>query len=413
MSASQRGSSQSAPWWQRPGLGYQRSHLTVAGHSLEALAARHGTPLYVYDLGRVVANLQRLRQALAELGTPHRVFYALKSNRHPDVLAALRQAGIHGLDTCSPGEVDLARGAGFAANRISFTGTSLSDRDLDRLLKHPDLILNCDSIHDLERVAERAPGHRVGLRINPGLGIGYRRNRMLRYAGGSGTKFGLHREQFTTALRIARRRGLVVEGLHFHTGCGFLTPQLPVLDKIFRACRWFVDQLPALRYLNVGGGLGIPLVPEDAALDLTAWTALLRRHWAGAATEIWSEPGDYLVKDAGVLVLEANTVETKGTTRYVGVNGGFSVHPEPAFYDLPLWPVSCRAPQPRGRLETVTIAGNINEALDILHADARLPRLANGDLLAFLNAGGYGAAMASNHCLRGDFTEIAVPPAAR
>jgi len=400
-----------AAWWSRDGLGYADGDLQLAGRSLAGLAREAGTPLYVYDAARVRANLERLRAALAARGLAHRVFYAMKSNRHAPLLAWLRGLGLCGIDTCSPAEVRHARAAGFRPDQISFTGTSLSDADLRELLTRRGLIFNLDSQHDIARTAALAPGRRVGLRVNPGLGIGYRRNHLLRYAGGGGTKFGLHRAQFPAALRRARAAGLTVEGLHFHTGCGFLTPQLPVLDEIFSACAWFVRQVPGLRYLNLGGGLGIPLVPGDRPLDLDAWSALVARHFGGLGCEIWCEPGDYLVKDAGVLVLEVNTVEVKGSTLYAGVNGGFSIHLEPAFYGLPLWPVPCREPGPRARLRPVTIAGNINEALDLLHRDALLPPLRNGDLLAFLNAGGYGAAMASNHCLRGFFQErFLMPP---
>lgn len=405
-----RPASSLTPWWTRPGLGYVGRHLTLAGHDVGTLARRHGTPLYVYDGARIRDNLGRLRAALDRSGLRTRVFYAMKSNRFAPLLAWLQGLGLCGIDTCSPAEVRHARVAGFEPAQISFTGTSLSDADLRDVLRHDGLILNLDSRHDIARMGALAPGRRVGLRINPGLGIGYRRNRLLRYAGGVGTKFGIHREQFAAALRQARAAGLVVEGLHVHTGCGFLTPQLPVLDQIFKACAWFVRQVPGLRYLNVGGGLGIPLVPGDRPLDLDAWAALVARHFGRLGCEIWCEPGDYLVKDAGVLLLEVNTVETKGRTLYAGVNGGFSIHLEPAFYQLPLWPVPSRAPSPRAVLRPTTIAGNINEALDILHRDALLPPLSNGDLLAFLNAGGYGASMASNHCLRGTFVEAFLPP---
>ncbi len=409
---SRRPSSARTVWWTRPGLGYRGSDLELGGRSLATLGQRHGTPLYVYDGARIRDNLGRLQAALTATGLRTRVFYAMKSNRFTPLLAWLQGLGQCGIDTCSPTEVRQARAAGFDPAQISFTGTSLSDADLRDLLRHDGPILNLDSQHDIARVAKLAPGRRVGLRINPGLGIGYRRNRLLRYAGGGGTKFGIHREQFAAALRQARAAGLVVEGLHFHTGCGFLTPQLPVLDQIFKACAWFVRQVPGLRYVNVGGGLGIPLVPGDRPLDLDTWAALVARHWGKLGCEVWCEPGDYLVKDAGALLLEVNTVETKGRTLYAGVNGGFSIHLEPAFYQLPLWPVPCRAPAPRAALRPTTIAGNINEALDLLHRDAPLPPLRNGDLLAFLNAGGYGAAMASNHCLRGTFAEVFLPPEA-
>ncbi len=404
-----RSSPAAAAWWSRPGLDFVQGDLQLGGHSLAGLARRHGTPLYVYDGTRVRDNLGRLQAALAVTGLNTRVFYAMKSNRFTPLLASLHALGRCGIDTCSPAEVRHARAAGFAPEQISFTGTSLSDADLRDLLRHDGLILNLDSRHDIARVGRLAPGRRVGLRINPGLGLGYRRNRLLRYAGGGGTKFGLHRKQFATALREARAAGLVVEGLHFHTGCGFLTPQLPVLDQIFRTCAGFIRQVSGLRYLNLGGGLGIPLVPGDHPLDLGAWTDLVTRHFGKSGAEIWCEPGDYLVKDAGVLILEVNTVETKGRTLYAGVNGGFSIHLEPAFYQLPLCPVPGRAPSPRAKLRPTTIAGNINEALDLLHRDAALPPLRNGDLLAFLNAGGYGASMASNHCLRGTFAEIFLP----
>jgi len=404
------------PWWARAGLAYARQHLCIAGHSVADLAAQHSSPLYLYDETRVHENLGRLHAAFDQAALPHRIFYAMKSNRHPELLEGLRRLGRCGVDTCSPAEVAAARAAGFAAKDISFTGTSLSDRDLAALLEHPGLILNLDSLHDIKRVAQLAPGRSVGLRINPGLGTGYRSHQRLRYAGAQDTKFGLHREQFPAALRAIRQGGLIIDGLHFHTGCGFLSPQLKGLKGIFRACTGFIEKLPRLRYLNVGGGLGIPLDATDEPLDVVAWTQLLKTHFGDWADEIWCEPGDYLVKDAGLLVLEVNTVETKGRTLFAGVNGGFSLHPEPAFYQLPIHPVPTRQPGARARLQPTTIAGNINEAHDLLHQDAMLPKLRNGDLLAFLNAGGYGAAMASRHCLRGEFQEVvlpAVPPPPR
>ena len=88
---------------------------------------------------------------------------------------------------------------------------------------------------------------------------------------------------------------------------------------------------------------------------------------------------------------------------FVSVDGGFNLAPEPAYYDLPCEPVACVLRD--GAWEPVTIAGNINEALDVWARDKAMPPLAEGDRIALLNAGGYGAAMSSNHCMRGAFTE--------
>lgn len=393
------------PWWQRPRLGYRQNRLQLAGQDLDTLARSAGTPLYAYDGQRVLDNARRIRAALrAAVGAKHRVFYAMKSNRFAPLLAALRTHDVCGIDACSPEELLLARQCGFREADISYTGTAMSDEDARCLARHPAVLVNCDSLASLRRVAALSPGRAVGLRINPGLGLGYRKNKLLRYAGEAATKFGIYAEQFPAALALARELGLRVEGLHFHTGCGFLTPQLAVLDRIFARVRTFIRQVPDLRYVNLGGGLGIPLVTGDRPLDLEAWSRLVRRHFGRGSFAVHLEPGDYLVKDAGVLLLEVNTVENKAGTVFVGVNGGFNIHLEPAFYDLPLEPVPCVRRD--GPVRSFTLAGNINEALDIFARGVRLPLPEEGDVLALLNAGGYGAAMSSNHCLRGRFREF-------
>ncbi|MEM8995461.1 MAG: diaminopimelate decarboxylase, partial [Acidobacteriota bacterium] len=114
---------------------------------------------------------------------------------------------------------------------------------------------------------------------------------------------------------------------------------------------------------------------------------------------------DFLVKDAGVLVCGVSSVEEKGGVRFVGVDAGFNVQTLPATYGLPLEPVPVAQPAPDSPLGPVTVAGNINEALDLFGVDIPMPEIVEGDLLALLGAGGYGSSMSSRHCLRGDFTE--------
>jgi diaminopimelate decarboxylase len=400
-------SSFQSPWWERPDLRYRRDRLHLGGHDLTALAAAGDTPLYAYHGARIRANFQRVRRAVASAVSRSRVFYAMKSNRFMPVLGVIRSTGDCGIDVCSPEELLLARQCGFQETEISYTGTAMSDDDARCLARHPGVIVNCDSLASLRRLARFSPRRAVGLRVNPGLGLGYRRNRLLRYAGADVTKFGIYAEQFPAALKLAGELGLRVNGLHCHAGCGFLTPQLPVLDRVLARLREFVRLAPPLEYLNLGGGLGIPLTSDDAPLDLAAWSAVVKRHFGRAPFAVCIEPGDYLVKDSGVLLLTVNTVEEKAGTLFVGVDGGFNIHIEPAFYHLPLEPVPLRrslAPTRR-----VTIAGNINEALDVWARAVPLPLPEEGDVLAFLNAGGYGSAMSSAHCLRGRFREYLLP----
>jgi diaminopimelate decarboxylase len=397
-------------WWERHDLRYSERRLFFAGHDVATLADRADGPLFLYSAARVCENLERLESALASTGCPHRIYYAMKANRFEPLLEMLASNGGCGIDVCSPGELDHALACGFAARDISFTGTGVSNRDLDRILVHSELTINCDSIGMIRRIGERSPGRAIGVRVNPGLGIGYGDSERLIYAGARTTKFGIYREQWREALAMAQVHGLTVTSLHFHVGCGYLSQQLGRWEEALIASLSFLDDLPDVQTVNIGGGLGLPHCASDTPLDLPRWSAILRRHFQNRNVTVAVEPGDYLVKDAGLLLLTVTDVEQKRDTLFVSVDGGFNLHPEPVYYDLPCEPVAClpRDTDPAA-WQSVTIAGNINEALDLWAQDHPMPTLQEEDHIALLNAGGYGAAMSSNHCMRGNFVQKLLP----
>lgn len=397
-----------AEWWARDDLRRDGDgRLIFAGRDVAALAAEHDRPLFLYNGARIRANVVRLRAALATSGCDHRLYYAMKCNRFPPLLQLLSGEGI-GVDICSPDEMDLALACGFAARDISFTGTAVAPRDLDRLLAQPALHINCDSLAQIRMIGERAPGRTIGIRVNPGLGTGYGDSARLTYAGQRTTKFGIYREQWGEALALAARHGLTVSTIHFHVGCGYLNQQLDAWEAAVGGAAAFLDDLPDATMVNLGGGLGLPHRVGDAPLDLDRWSAIVARHFGDGSGRrgltIAAEPGDYLVKDAGLLLLSVVWVERKRDTLFVAVDGGFNLHPEPAHYELPCEPVACTL-RP-GDWQPVTVAGNINEALDLWAEDHPMPPLREGDRIALINAGGYGSAMSSNHCMRGDFSEV-------
>ena len=394
-----------AEWWERADRHYDAAgDLWLGGRRAADLIRDAGTPAYVYVAARVSQNAARLRSALSDIGAPVRLLYAMKSNRFAPLLGHIRSLGI-GLDVCSPGEVRHALACGFAIEQLSFTAGSLSQVDYAALAGWPQLWVNADSLTALRRIADMSPGRRLGLRINPASGLGY--NALVTYSGARPSKFGVYFDRFAEALDLARGQGLELTGLHCHAGCGFLTPQLTALDQVYARIGEFLDAAPQISELNLGGGLGIPLLASDDELDLGAWAELVRRHFAHRHLALTVEPGDYLVKDAGTLLTEITQVEAKGGRVFVGVNAGFNVHPEPAFYQLPLIPTPAR--RDPGPAQQVTIAGNINEALDLWAEDVLLPPLVEREFLCFLNAGGYGASMASQHCLRDEMTEHLIP----
>lgn len=390
-------------WWQRDDLGYRSGRLHFAGRDLQQWARQSGTPAFVYSASRVRANLQRLRAALEAEHVPHKVFYAIKANRFRPLLQAMRSWGLCGIDVCSPAELLYALELGYSEAEISFTGHAVSNADLDVFARHPGVHVNCDALSTIRRLGERCPGRPIGLRVNPRVGAGY--NDRLHYAGVRPSKFGIYEDRFDEALELAARYQLPVTQLHFHFGSGYLTRDLPQLEAALASAVTLTERCPDVETLDIGGGMGCPITRDHPPLDLARWAAIIADATRSRGLQVHVEPGDYLMKDAGALLCEVNTVENKAGVNFAGVNAGFNLQNLWAYYQTPfiVAPLELRDAEAGGA--TYTITGNINEAIDVLAEDVVLPTLQEGDLIALLNAGGYGSAAASNHCMRGQFVE--------
>ena len=397
-------------WWSRPGLEVRDGRLTIAGRDAESLARTHGTPVYVHDLVRVEEQARALQGALADAGLRGRVRLALKAQREPELLRFLRALGTPGspgsvaMDVCSPGEVTWALDHGWEPSEISYTGTNVSDRDLDRILG-AGVHLNLDLLSQLRRVGRRAPGSAVGLRVNPRIGASRANSGATLYTGPRPTKFGIMPEQLDDAVAVAREHDLTVDTVHVHVGDGYLSDGLEVFEETVRRVAATTRTLQAagcpIAEVNTGGGLGVPQAPGDAPLDVRAWAAILARHLGPLDVMVSTEPGDFLVKECAVHLAEVVTVEDREGHTFVGLDTGWNVMCERFVYgdetlmDL----VLCRAAdaEPVG---DVTIAGNINEGDDLFAEDYPFPEVHEGDIVAALNVGSYNGSMTSEHCLR-------------
>jgi diaminopimelate decarboxylase len=393
-------------WWIRPGLEVRDDRMSLNGADLEALVREHGTPLFVYDLDRPAENVRALQAGLGRAGVPHVVRFALKANPEPAILDVLRGLGLPGepgsvgIDACSPGEVLHALASGWQPGEISFTGTNVSERDLDVLLPHP-VHLNLDGVSQLDRVGRRAPGRAVGIRVNPGAGAGY--NDTLRYSGERPTKFGVTEDRLEDALATARRHGLSIETLHFHAGSGWLGDQLDLFVGALRRATVILERLLEagcpIREVNVGGGLGKPARQHEVPIDLDAYAEVIAEHLAPFGVRVGCEPGDFIVKDAGVLLGEVVSVERRAGTTFVGLDIGWNVNCAYFIYRYAQELVPVAGPL-RDRTQAVTVAGHINESGDVFAEDYLFPDVAEGEVVAVLNAGGYLQAMSMTHCLR-------------
>ncbi|CAM3806403.1 diaminopimelate decarboxylase [Nocardiopsis rhodophaea] len=393
------------PWWQRPDLRYADGRLHLGDTDVDELASRVGTPAYVLSAARVRENARRLSDAMASSGLDHRIHYAVKANRSPALLAHLRTADACGVDVCSAGELSHVQSCGFPPEAVSFTGTSLTGRDIALLARHPGVRVNPDSLASLDALGRACPGREVGLRINPGAGTGYQGDDRLNYSGAPATKFGVYPDRLGEASDIAARWGMRIVRLHFHVGCGYLDGQLPEWERALDAAAALLDRFPDLREVNIGGGLGVPHTAADRPLDLDRWASAVARRFAGLGLRVAVEPGDYLVKDAGLLLTEVAYVERRRDVLFAGLDAGFNLAMEPVFYGMPCEPVAAVPRWDEGE-ETYTVVGDVNEALDVWASGHSMPRLRPGDRVALINAGGYAASMRSDHCLRGQAADV-------
>jgi diaminopimelate decarboxylase len=392
------------PWWLDDALSVGPRGLMLDGAPLADVAHEHGTPVYAYSARTARRRLGEVRDALRGTFAPFRIHYAMKACRFGPFLQVIRGEGDVGIDASSPGEVEWALAAGFAPEAISVTTSMLSDRDLQRLVRS-GVHVNLDTRSALRRWAA-IPGHgrRVGLRVDPRVRIGWGDRPAFIYGD---SKFGFDPEAALDAAAYAASLGLEVDQLHVHAAWGLQESTAPALAVVFGQLAALARAVPTARVLNVGGGLSAQYHPEDQPLAPATWAALIREHLAPTGCTIACELGTFVTATAGVLVAEVNTVEERRSGTWVGVDAGHNVNCFPALYGIPLTviPVANPLAAPGG---AVHVAGNINEAVDVFARAVRLPPLAEGDLLALYPAGAYGAAMASDHCLRGLPAEVMV-----
>ena len=390
-------------WWSRPGLEVREGRLTVAGRDAEEVARAAGTPVYAHDLVRVEEQATALRDALDGAGVRGLVRLALKAQREPPLLRFVRErTPFVGMDVCSPGEVEWALANGWSAGEISYTGTNVSARDLERILSC-GVHINVDLLTQLERVGRAAPGRAVGIRVDPGIGAARRGDGRTLYTGPRPTKFGILPDRVDEAVAIASRHDLSIDTVHVHVGDGYLTDGLETFEETVRRVAEMVTILLQrgcpIAEVNTGGGLGVPLDSGEEPLDVELWAAILARHLGPFGVTIATEPGDFLVKECATHLAEVVTVEDRQGTTFVGLDTGWNVICDRFVYGTTVPVVLCRAADaaPTG---AVTVTGNINEGDDLFAEDLPFPDVREGDVVAMLGVGSYNGSMTSEHCLR-------------
>lgn len=403
-------------WWETDFVSVRDNKLFVAGREATALAERHGTPLYLYGKDRILERYARLEAALARHSPLQaRICYAMKANPHRGILRLLRARGAW-IDAVSPCEVETALKAGFPAERVMFTGTSVSRSDLRSVFAFDGLTVNIDAAEQLDLMSEVKrdfPSRtiRVSVRWNPGIGRGFNARVITagrRSSDGTPIKFGVEAKKVLGVFTRARKLGFRPVGLHQHLGSGWVREDFPMVraavDRMVRKAREIEKAGFALEFLDFGGGFGPRYLKSRAVFPVEDHIAHIARtvERAGLAVKALAiEPGKYMVGDAGVLLLGVEYVKESYGNIFACVDGGtFNTVPRPAIY-LQAHHEIVNAGRVAGPVKArVTVAGNVCETGDVFGRERLMPLPRSGDVLAVLCAGAYCRSMASNFNLR-------------
>lgn len=393
-------------------MNFDRGILHIGSLPVTRLVEQFGSPLYVYDAAVLRRQIERIRNCFG--GMPLQPFYAAKANSNLEILRIVRENDF-GADAVSPGEVFLARRAGFTTERIWFTCSNVSDADL-LALEDARILINVNSMSEVDRVVRLGLRNPIAIRVNPDVGAGHHRDVV---TGGFGVKFGIDIGELDAARMVAEDSGLSVVGIHSHIGSGVgeVSPLLGAARKLLELADSFQD----LRWINFGGGMGVPYRPGEREFPVEEYGSGLAEvagdYLRGRGLTAILEPGRYIAAEAGTLVATVTAKKISSGFVWIGCDTGFNHLVRPSKYGSyhhilnasrggDEWLRERMTASPYDPENGSIVAGNICESGDVFTREdeglkpRRLPRTEIGDLLAFCDSGAYGFSMASHYNAR-------------
>ena len=378
------------------GFFYDRDRLTCDGLLLATIVEAVRTPVYVYSAALIRERFRELDAAFGDY--PHAIHYALKANSSLGLVRLLRQLG-SSIDAGSLGEIEVALRAGFDPAAIVFTGVGKTGEELERAVAIGIRAISAESSGELDRIATLATAQRtrapVAVRVNPEVDAQSHPHISTALRA---SKFGVPMpEAEQLCRRIAERPELRLVGLHVHVGSQVVTlePFVKATEAIVALARKLAADGIAVEYLDLGGGLGIAY-GQGPVPGLTDYVNALLAVVRPTGLEVRVEPGRSIVGPAGVLV--ARVVDAKQRLdgrNLVVLDAGMSELLRPALYGAEhrIMPLERRA----GTSTVHDVAGPVCESSDVFGSGYLLGCPEVGDLMAILDAGAYGASMASNY----------------
>ena len=361
------------------------------------LVQEFGSPLFVYEEAVLRERCRELRNLLP--WENFRVNYSCKANSNVAILKIVREEGLS-VDAMSPGEIFLGMEAGYKSDEILFIPNNVSKEEMKYAIDR-NIMVSVDSLTQLEYFGQLKPGGEVFVRINPGIGDGHHK----KVVTGGKAKFGVAPYDISRIKETAKRYGVKVIGVNMHIGSLFLAPgnYITAIKTLLEIAEQFED----LKYIDFGGGLGIPYrkndenrfpmaqFAEDFKAVLENWQQRNNRH----DITFVIEPGRYPVAECCTILTTVHSIKENFGTKYIGTDLGFNLLIRPTLYGAFHEVMVCDNVE-GSETEAVTICGNICESGDLVCEARTLPRIELSNTLAVLDSGAYGFAMSSNYNAR-------------
>jgi len=388
-----------------PYLEYRGEELYLEGLSLRALAEELGTPLYVYSASYIRDRLRAYSQAFPDA----LICYAVKANFNPHIIALAKEEGA-GADIVSGGELYASLRAGVEPSKIVYAGVGKTVRELEYAISSDILMFNVESHMELDvlndiagRLGKKA---RIAIRVNPDVDP---KTHPYISTGMKKSKFGVDIKTAKKEYEYAGKlKNLEVVGIHCHIGSQILDTS-PYIEASQKVVELYHDLLKSgfdIKYLDLGGGLGIKYKPEQSNPDPTDLAQAILPNLKDVKAKLILEPGRSIVGNAGILLTQVQFIKDKGHKHFVIVDAGMNDLVRPAMYEAyhHIVPVAIKE---RPYIKT-DVVGPICETGDFLALDRELPAVERGEYLAVLSAGAYGFAMSSHYNLRPRACEVLV-----
>jgi diaminopimelate decarboxylase len=360
------------------------------------IAEAVGTPCYVYSAGSMVAQYRQFAAAFAPEAPL--ICYAVKANSNLAVLRLFAGLGA-GADVVSEGELRRALAAGIPAQRIVFSGVGKTRAELAAALDADIHQINIESVPELRQLSDLAVSHgqtaRIALRVNPDIDA---KTHSDITTGRKEDKFGIVHDEVLAAYRLAARLpGIDPVGLAVHIGSQIVdvAPSRAAFTRIAELICVLRREGMAVRQVDLGGGLTVPYGNEVPATPVQ-YAAMVREIFGDLDVGLAFEPGRFLVAAAGVLLARVVYIKDGGR-RIVVVDAAMNDLVRPAMYKAEHRILPVCEPATNTAMAPADIVGPVCETTDTFARDRVLPPLAEGDLVAFMTAGAYGAVMSSTY----------------